>query len=305
MGELRRSSGTRAQRLLNQHLIGRSPECALRLTGKMVSSQHALIRWSGRGWEILDRASLNGTRVNGQLLEAGRPFPLTKGATITFGHSDESWVMGDASEPEVMALALDDGTVLPGVHGVIGIPSGENPACTLYRDLGGDWKIESVDGSVRAIADGETISTGGRDFRVCLPSVVEATSASEPTRDSEAPSLLFRVSLDEDFVELRLASGKRVVSLGSRAHNYLLLTLARRQLADAEAGFPPTSCGWIEKDELAEALRINPEQVDGEVFRIRKHFARHELKEAAIIIERRARTKQIRLGIRDVHVERC
>ena len=99
-------------------------------------------------------------------------------------------------------------------------------------------------------------------------------------------------------------SSTRVVNLGNRSHNYLLLILARARLQDSEAGLPDTSCGWMYKEDLAKALRMTPTQIDGEVFRIRKHFARHELAEAATIIERRNRTSQLRIGIRQLKITR-
>jgi hypothetical protein len=120
----------------------------------------------------------------------------------------------------------------------------------------------------------------------------------------DEPELCFRVSSDEEFVELDLVDASRRVALGSRSHNYLLLTLARSYLADAAAGLPPASSGWMDKEALAKGLSTTPEQIDGEVFRVRKHFARHGLREAAIIIERRPRTKQIRLGLRKIRIER-
>jgi hypothetical protein len=60
----------------------------------------------------------------------------------------------------------------------------------------------------------------------------------------------------------------------------------------------------MDKDALADGFKITPQQIDGEVFRIRKHFAQHGLAESATIIERRPRTKQIRLGLGQVRVER-
>lgn len=61
MAELHSSDGGTRRVLLSQHLVGRSPECALRLTRSYVSAQHALIRWHERSWEVLDRGSRNGT----------------------------------------------------------------------------------------------------------------------------------------------------------------------------------------------------------------------------------------------------
>lgn len=304
MGELSRINGEDPRRLLSQHLIGRGPECALRLSGSYVSTQHALIRWQGHGWELLDRGSRNGTHLNGEPVEPGRPYRLTKGATLNFGHPDETWLLSDATGPEVMLLALDDGASLSGEQGLIGLPSPENPECTLYRDLDGSWKLETADGSVRPLSDGEALESAGRRFRFSLPSAAEATASVHADSSFDAPALCFKVSSDEEFVELDLEYSGRRVSLGSRSHNYLLLTLARSYLADLAAGLPLASSGWMDKEELAKGLNMTPEQIDGEVFRVRKHFARHGLKEAAVILERRPRTKQIRLGLPKLRIER-
>lgn len=304
MGELSRLNGEQPRRLLTQHLIGRGPECALRLTGSYVSTQHALIRWQGHAWELLDRGSRNGTHLNGSPLEPGRPYRLTKGATMTFGHPDESWLFSDAAAPEVLVISLDDGETLSGAQGLIGLPPGSEPECTLYRDLDGGWKMELADGSTRPLRDGDPFEVAGRKFRFSLPTATEATKSVADTTGFEAPALRFSVSSDEEFVELDLEYSSRSVQLGSRAHNYLLLTLARAYLADVEAGVATASCGWLDKEELAKGMNMTPEQIDGEVFRVRKHFARHGLREAAIVIERRPRTKQIRIGLTNLRVER-
>jgi hypothetical protein len=304
MGELRRLNGTDPRLLLGQHLIGRGPECALRLLRSYVSTQHALIRWQGRWWEILDRGSRNGTRLDGRAIEPGRPYRLHKGSTITFGHADETWQLHDPSKPEIVLVALDDGQSYSGELGLIGLPSSERPESTLFRDSAGAWRIEFADGSVRSLEDGEVLESGGRRYRFCMPHLIEATAnLFDSTPDS--PSVLhFSVSADEEFVELEFELGSKRVSLGSRGHNYLLLTLARGYLADAERGLPPGSRGWIDKDELAQNLGITPEQVDGEVFRVRRHFARHGLKEAGAVIERRPRTKQVRLGLSSIRIDK-
>lgn len=303
MGEIAPARGGPARRLLSQHLVGRGMECALRLSGGYVSSQHALIRWNGGDWELLDRGSRNGTRVDGRALEPGQPHPLTKGAVLTFGHPDEAWLFSDATGPEPMVVRLEDGTAFLGAHGLIGLPPNSDPECTLYRDVDGSWKVELSDGATRPLEDGQTLESGGLTFRVCLPSGTEATASLSDASGLEQPLLRLGVSSDEEFVELDLRYGARQVSLGSRGHNYLLLTLARSYLADVEAGVAQASCGWMDKEQLAAGLHMSPEQIDGEVFRVRRHFAKHGLKEAATVIERRARTRQLRLGIARVVIE--
>src|ERR1700742_3630828 len=98
MAKLLEESGQRSCVLLAEHLIGRGPQCALRLADKnYVSSQHAVIRWSGNAWEVLDRGSRNGTRLDGAALEPGRAYRLQKGSVLSFGHPRERWTLADAS----------------------------------------------------------------------------------------------------------------------------------------------------------------------------------------------------------------
>lgn len=305
MAKLLEESSKRARVLLPEHLIGRGPQCALRLAEKnYISSQHAVVRWAGNGWEALDRGSRNGTRLDGAPLEPGRAYRLSKGSVLSFGHPDERWTLSDADEPKVMALALDTGEAHFEHLGMIGVPSNENPDCTLFQDTDSAWKLEDADGSVHALHDGQIFESNGQRYAFSHPSASDMTAGVDPDSAGEPPTLQFLVSSDEDFVELALLYDKRSVALGSRGHNYLLLTLARQRLADAANNVPASSSGWMDKEQLADGLRITPQLIDGEIFRIRKHFASHGLPEAAIIIERRARTRQIRLGLSRVRVER-
>ncbi len=305
MAELRSSDGATRRVLLSQHLVGRSPECALRLASSYVSAQHALIRWHERSWQLLDRGSRNGTRLDGVAVEPGRPYRLSKGSLISFGHPDETWLVAETQAPAPMAVDLEDGSALFPAHGLLGLPNGSAPELTLFSELEGVWKVELPDGTVRSLNDGETLECAGRRFRFCASRASDATASVARPNERGIPKLHFRVSSDEEFVEVALVDGSRRVALGARGHNYLLLTLARSYLIDSERGIPEGSRGWADKDSLAEGLRMTPQQIDGEVFRIRRHFSQHGLSEAATIIERRPRTRQIRIGIRELEIERA
>jgi hypothetical protein len=108
--------------------------------------------------------------------------------------------------------------------------------------------------------------------------------------------LTFRVSQDEEFVRLRMTLGDRTVDMGARGHNYLLVTLARQRLRDEAYGLDEAACGWIRQDDLAHDPMMAPARLNIDVFRIRKQFAALGLVDAADIIERRARVRQLRIG---------
>ena len=304
MAELRDERGARSCILMAEHLIGRGPQCALRLNPSYVSSQHAVIRWSGNGWELIDRGSRNGTRLNGTSVEPGRAYRLLKGAVVTFGHTDESWSLSDSSEPHAMVLALDSREVRLEHFGMIGIPSNENPELTLFKDIDGSWKLENLDGTRRELAAGDSFEVGGQGYIFSYPNSNGLTASVGATAPSTPPTVKFVVSSDEDFVELSLEYDGKNLALGSRAHNYLLLTLARQRLSDSAGDVAPASCGWLDKDQLAVGLRMTPQQIDGEIFRIRRHFASHGVPDSSSVIERRERTRLIRIGFERLRVER-
>jgi hypothetical protein len=299
---MRELDGERSCFIEPEHLIGRSPRCSLRLTKGYVSAQHAAIRWTGSGWELLDRGSRNGTYLAGEAIQAGRPCALELGSVIAFGHLDERWEVCDVSPPEAMVIAGEGELALLGGDGVIGIPPGQDPECTVYRDVDGTWKIELGEHPASVIRNGDVFEVHGRSWRFCNPEPIRATETVEHERVDTPPTLRFTVSSDEEFVELAVEYERTTINVGSRAHNYLLLTLARARLRDRENGLGEASCGWVYKEQLADDLVVSPQQVDGEVFRIRKHFAHHGVKEAASIIERRPRTKQLRIGLSKLRV---
>jgi hypothetical protein len=304
MAELRQERGERSCILMAEHLIGRGPQCALRLSANYVSSQHALIRWSGNGWEVLDRGSRNGTRLNGAALEPGRAYRLLKGANLSFGHPEERWALTDTSEPQAMVIALDSGEARLEHYGMIGIPSNDAPQLTLFRDQDGAWQLEDAEGALRAIGSEHRFELGGRSYAFSSPGANNLTASIGIALASGPPTVKFLVSSDEDFVELSMEFENRRVALGSRAHNYLLLTLARQRLADLAQGAAAASSGWVDKDELATGLRMTPPQIDGEIFRIRRHFASHGVPDSSSVIERRERTRLIRIGFDRIVVER-
>jgi hypothetical protein len=296
MGMLREISSNKQSVLEHEHLIGRGRHCSLRLTKSYVSTQHAVIRWNGERWELLDR-SRNGTHLNGEPLEPRKGYVLEQGAVVAFGHPREQWVLSDTSPPEVMVVDVASDVVLFGMDGVIGIPSSEDPQATVFRDEKGVWCLEHPDRSPVVLANGALFELAGRAWRFSCPESLTTTVPADYVAPTKAAALHFRVSSDEEFVELSIAYPERTIEIGCRAQNYLLLTLARARLKDRASAVPETSCGWVDKERLAEDLAITPQQVDGDVFRIRKHFGELGLSEAASIIERRHRTRQLRIGI--------
>lgn len=303
MAVLRQLDGQHSYVLQPEHLIGRGHQCATQLAPKYVSAQHALIRWNGSGWELIDRGSRNGTLLNGERLEPRRAYVLEAGALIAFGDERERWTLVDATEPRAAVACVELGVTLSEEHGFIAIPCAEDPQATAFRDNEGVWRLEPRDGAVLVLRNGDSFELASTRWTFYCPDITGETAAVENPRERPEPTARFSVSSDEEFVELALDYAGRAVTLGARAHNYLLLVLARARLADAGGELPEASRGWIYKDELAVNLRMTPQQIDGEVFRIRRHVARLGVEDAALIVERRPRTKQLRFGLSRIAIQ--
>jgi hypothetical protein len=286
------------------HLIGRSERADLRIDENYVSTEHASIRWSGQSWLLKDLGSRNQTYVNGASVAAATPLTLERGSSLAFGLPEDTWTLNDVSPPDAVAIPLDGGAPLVATDALLPVPSSVRPAATIYRGSDGGWKVDE-DGETREAVDGGLLEVDGRAFRLSLPSAVLPTV---PVGSLEAPritdlELRFSVSRDEEHVEILARWQGQSHVMGARTHNYLLLELARRRAADAKVQLPDTSCGWIYQDELCERLRVDTTRLNVDVYRIRKQFAQLDLLDPATIVERRARTKQLRLGVKRFEIQ--
>jgi len=299
VGSIRSVSSGKTQLLEPEHLIGRAPTSALCLPHRYVSAQHATIRWSGAGWDLRDLGSRNGTFLDGSRLKPGEEYPIRVGAKMAFGKIvEEQWELVDASAPHVMAVPVDGGDPVLLDGDLLALPSNEDPRATIYRSPDGAWVLEQPDDSAIPIINMQTFDVEGRVWRFCCTESTRTTSLAVMQAEPEVRNvqLSFAVSADEEHVQLQMTFAGKTVDMGARNHNYLLLTLARRRLAEAAEGLPETACGWIHHDELAHDPTMAPPQLNIDVFRIRRQFSALGVLDAANIVERRPRTRQLRVG---------
>jgi hypothetical protein len=284
--------------LFSDHLIGRSPEAPLRLEHAAVSWRHASVRWTGRGWELQDLGSLNGTFVNGQRIEPGARALLRIGSRLRFGDNQCEWLVVDVDPPDAVATALDDGSRVSPHDGLIVLPSPDSPELSLFRRADGTWIAEGPD-RVWEPARDEIVVAGGRRFRFEPGSEVHATSTSLGTRLTPAAiALEFCVSRNEEQVDLSIVHGGQRTSLKPRAHTYLLLTLARARIADqANASLPATSHGWLEQSRLLRMLATTLSQLTLDIYRARRQFSDAGVIDSAQIVERRTTSRELRIGV--------
>jgi hypothetical protein len=282
-------------------LIGRSSSCALRLTSGAASREHARLSFTGGAWSLRDLGATNGTFVNGARLAAGGVRELAAGDRLGFGEPACGWLLVDAAPPVAVARRLESPEQVQAEDGVLALPSAEAPlACVLERE--GAWLLELA-GTARRVRDGELIEVAGRWYALCLPQPQAITAPVDAQWRISDVELRFRVSRDEERVEVEVVAPGAVRVLPPRAHHYTWLTLARARLRDRGGrGLSEPQQGWLDVDELCASLRVDEMHLNVEIHRIRKDLAALEVQGSAAVIERRRGVRQLRLGTARVQV---
>ncbi|HET9954647.1 MAG TPA: FHA domain-containing protein [Polyangiaceae bacterium] len=305
MGSLKHASSPKSFTLRGRTLVGRSSRADLKLSGDRTSSEHATIFWTGAHWVLRDLKSRNGTRVN-QMLVSGRDCPLSVGDEILFGDPNERWLWADAAAPEPSATR-EDGAVVLAQNGILFLPDHESPQATVHeRD--GKWELDAS-GAIREVKDAESISVGRHQFTLSLPEIEPEYARTHTLVASmrvAAARVKFKVSLDEEHVQVSFAANDVQKQLSARAINYLLLELARARSEDQSANLPEDDAGWIYTDALAERLGVAPEAINVDVYRLRHALAKLQMfSDPEEVIQRRRSTAQLRLGCPGIEIEQA
>src|SRR5450830_724668 len=110
-----------------------------------------------------------------------------------------------------------------------------------------------------------------------IPGQISAEMPGEIPGEIPASLLQLRlqVSLNEEHVYLSIRfEGGQTLDLGERQHHYCLLTLARQRLGDAQRGIAPGNQGWLERQQLARMLGLDPGNLTIQLHRLRQQIAR-------------------------------
>jgi hypothetical protein len=295
MGVLENKVSGRRVALRARHLVGRSRACHLSIDSRQVSGEHAAVGWTGSEWQVRDLGSRNGTMVDGRALDRGEREALNEGAVLAFGDEGEAWQLISASAPT--ALAATGERWVEGEGEMLGLPSLEDPTILVTQDGGGTWWIGE-----EVAKDLQRIEVGGDTWVLHLPELLPPTMEGRVVRMLDDIALRFGVSADEEYVEVTVVVGAERVALTPRAHHELLLTLARQRIEDASAGGSAAEHGWVYADRLLKMLRWSNNQLYVGIHRARKELEGLEVMDASAVIERRASTRQVRLGVAELQV---
>ena len=273
-------------------LFGRAATATVRLEDRRVSGEHATLLWTNGGWVLRDLGSRNGTFVDGARLASGGSMPLKHGATLGFGSPEARFLLSEASPPGPVARDLDAGELRALRDGLLLLPDDDHPEVVLFDDGRGHWALEIGD-ERRDTANRDVVRAGGRSWQLLLPEDAEGTATVDMGPTLSAIELRFRVSPDEEHVEAWYVHQGTVVALERREHLYLLLVLARQRVA--ERSLPLSEQGWVERDQLARWLKVEPSRINVAIHRARGQLARSGVLGSPEVVE--VRRGQRRIGI--------
>ncbi|MEL6343147.1 MAG: FHA domain-containing protein [Myxococcota bacterium] len=268
-------------------LVGRAALCQIQITAPVVSSTHAMLRWTGRSWEVQDLGSRNGVYINSTRMAPGPRVLLRDGDEICFGDLRDPWRVHLHGPP--LARASSGGTILTEQDGLLMVPSNP-PEAFIYR-ADGQWWMDRSDDIVR-VDDGDEVEIVGKRWRLLLPTDLRATQ--ELTGSEQPVRLHFVVSADEEHVTLQIQHGSHQHRVDHRIWSYLLLTLARERMATRDQ--PKAEQGWVYHDKLARRLSMSRTQFNMAIFRARQQLSQLGVPNAYALIERRRGSGQIRIG---------
>lgn len=300
MATLRHPPTGREHPVAARLLVGRAPSCALRLDDPHVSGEHATLIWTGARWEVRDLGSRNGTFVDGQRVGPGEVVALAAGATVGFGHVDDPWVLLDAEPPGAFAEHTGSGRLRRARSGLLALPDDISPELVAYPDRNGRWILESADGEVRPVVDGEIVTAGGAPWRLRVPDAQIGTAAVDTGPHIDTITLRFAVSRDEEHVEITVLHRGQATPLEAREHGYTLLTLARARLEDAD--LPPSEQGWIDRDRLLKMLGTDSNGLNVAIYRARGQLSKAGVEGAAGLVEVRRGARRLGLEVERLEV---
>ena len=270
MGILEQVDGTRRVELRSSTTLGRSRQADLRIGDEAVSGLHAMLRWTGAGWELKDLGSHNGTTVGRHRVGAGEAVDLGQGDEIQLGGVSR-WRLADAGPPGVVARS-DGGDIVEGEHGMLLLPDDEGGSVAVYRSPQGHWVMENEAGP-QPLHDGASVIAGGHEWALELPEVHIPTRTNADTGPLLVGASCFRFSKEAP-ASLVVTHGDRVVKLGRGPNVDLLFELAR-------AG------DWVDCDEVTATLNMTRGHLNVAIHRARRRLAELGFEDAVDVVQRR------------------
>ncbi|HEY4014266.1 MAG TPA: hypothetical protein VGM06_13070 [Polyangiaceae bacterium] len=196
-----------------------------------------------------------------------------------------------------VAEPLDGGDPVRMEHGLLALPSEDDPRITVYEHRWGGWVVERSGEADRDVKTGDVVRAGDRAWRLHCRPLMAGKRFAHPV---QTPPVSLLVSSDGECLEVRFGTKERQLAVRARDEDYLLLTLVRSCLASRRDDAKDWERGWIYEDRAPGRPDGTPRRVDLDVFRIRRRAGALGMRYPVDLILRHAETRQLRIGARQV-----
>lgn len=275
------------------------------IEGPEISRYHAVIEWKMGRWELKD-LSTNGVWINDIKVQKNVSISLNLGDKIIFGHpQSQVFIFAESQPPEDMLCRYDASELDTTEQQAITLssyhllPNKEEPKMVLYKDVESWWGEDILDSGIskRCLKNGDLVSIDGVRWQLRTAISNEETLCIQDSQVNLKELLAeFKVSQDEEKIQLTVTKGVDPVDLKFRNYHYLSLYLARRRALDVLEGLTESEQGWVYVEEIARDLGMEENTVNLHVHRARKQFIHsvEAVNNAPEFIERRP--LQLRFG---------
>lgn len=245
--------------LNTQHIFGRNQyNSNTYIPDNDISNSHATIFWKDGHWFIQDHSKL-GTLVNGKYI-THTTYKLSNGDSIQYGRNETTkWVFIDNDIPNGYLISVIN------KNEIITLPNYTNQndnthEIIFYCTKNKKWKFEK-NGDLIDLTPREIIEFNNKKWIfVQNDNVNEILDYGSIINQAY---FLFILSDNEENVQVKIISDKLNLDLGDHQYSKLLLTLARKRLADAELEYVYNDQGWTNNNDLANELTKNgSEEID-------------------------------------------
>lgn len=279
MGVIQQVHGDYCALLNVEHIVGRNLQgCTTLLTGEDISRSHATLYWKNGVWMVRDH-SRNGTLVNtGHLHQSAMRLKI--GDQLRFGRDQASiWCLSSDVAPTSYLQDMEDRERVLSMTVRPGIPQAQDNTTSFFYLQEAGWCAEQK-GQTITLEQGTKLCLADTDWIFVDNQALEETVGYGKVV-SEA-YLQFTLSPDEERINVRICSPGWQMDLGERVHNYLLLSLARKKLADGAEGYASPDQGWILMEDLIADMskeflkEVDAYQVNLQIHRLRKQLLQLE-----------------------------
>ncbi|WP_028982273.1 FHA domain-containing protein [Sporocytophaga myxococcoides] len=263
-----------------QHVFGRNPQQCITIHHQDdVSRSHATIFWQTGHWYLKDH-SRNGTLFSGEHLR-NNVRKLSKNTWFQLGTDDNTkWKIVNLDPPVSYFKALQDQSKIINLSPCTALPNEEVMELQIFHSpLDHKWIVEK-NGYTNVIEHGEVLQFENTSWEFIQNDPLEETMTVKAISEFY---FLFHLSKDEEHINLSLVFTNQLsVDLESKSCHYILLSLARKRLADMELGLSEEDQGWTYTDDLIKDVskelgkEVDVYYLNLQIYRVRKQFADYQ-----------------------------